>query len=448
MERGKRKGHTVQELRELLRRYKAKLYLQGHRAESKKITLGGNQWELQAHCIEHGLVVVAPEDVLAPSKRTKKDTKDDGMILREKLKYMSPRGTRVATMSEAEIISSATRMRLIGNSSLSSSPLWTDLPNDVAFAILGRVIAPKDVLSMMASSKSFHEYFSSSESLPIWKTLWDGIRRTRPHACVGAPTADETWTVTKYHKIVALTCAVGCARCRAPRIQKITWEFEARLCPACINMVTLDMESVQDAGVPPKLLTALPFFNKDVIVVAWGEWATIIVSKFLRRDIDRVVREEYGDITFEAYKNRKEIERKAHQDARDAIDARTELIMSMVNIAEAELVPSRTWFRPDSEYMVRDSPTFCHVLDSMDPLDEDTFAREIIPTILWEMWEKRKERDARVWKRWEAMADTFEGADIGPCSDGWRCRKCPTRGPFKIRLDAMHHHINSHERKK
>lgn len=67
----KRKGHTIEDLKELLRKHKVKLLDEGRNDEAKKIKLGGNHEELQARCIEHGLVVVAPEDVAGPSKRAK-----------------------------------------------------------------------------------------------------------------------------------------------------------------------------------------------------------------------------------------------------------------------------------------------------------------------------------------------------------------------------------------
>jgi hypothetical protein len=212
-------------------------------------------------------------------------------------------------MSNAQVICAAKRMRLIqSNDGKDEAGMqWVDLPDDLTHVILERVIAhtcaqPDVLLNLIASSQFFRNFFRSKESLPMWSEVWRAVRESRAHVCDTAPRT--LFTPSEYHRVVALASSVGCSRCRAPRIRKVTWEFGMRVCQTCLTALTVPDFTLTNNGIDEKHWKHLRHLTKEMYNPYTRGNRNYIMRLFLRRDLDAIVKQLYGDENYKRYEMR------------------------------------------------------------------------------------------------------------------------------------------------
>jgi hypothetical protein len=352
--------------------------------------------------------------------------------LRAKLKPTCPRGTSVSKMSGTDVIRAAARIRLVDAPTVAmywtgqqrankkkgknvpaqqdtQDPClqWTDLPNDVVVTIMERVVAythkqPDVVLNMMATCKMFRDFFRSPESLPMWTTIWNGVKESRPHVCDYARSPTQV-DARDFHRVVALTSSIGCTRCGAPRIRKVTWEFEVRFCQPCLTTETIGAYRIENTGLPKEQWVDLPHIKKD-IYNPYGRlgYREYTLTLYMRRDIDRVVRTQHGDQTFVAFATRKEEEatRKREEATREREESARHLAAHKAEQEAIRDARERRMRGMIEVYVAKDNTIMAHLVWSAkyarnaklhSNLDEKAFAKKI-PDIVEEVKEAIKKK--------------------------------------------------------
>ena len=255
-----------------------------------------------------------PEGPENPEKPENPSKRKALAALRLCLRPTVPRGTPLAKMTEHELTRAAKRIRLIEATSADedATPIqWMDLPEDLVFTIIERVVAstrsqPDVILNLIATSNFFRNVFKSNESLSMWKDVWQAVLDTRPHVCNNIP--DFAESPEAFHRVVALTSSIGCAKCRAPRIRKITWGFNARLCQTCLKDSTISGYTLEKYGIQKTDFASLRHIEKIMYSPYFYNNGEYVVRLYLRKDVDQLVGRLFGDDSLKAFENRKQNE--------------------------------------------------------------------------------------------------------------------------------------------
>jgi hypothetical protein len=326
--------------------------------------------------------------------------------IRKKLKPTCPRGTSIFKMSGIDVIRAAARIRLVDAPTAKywitkktkivpeEDPClqWTDLPNDVVVTIMERVVAhthkqPDVVLNMMATCKMFRDFFRSNESLPMWTTIWDGVQESRPHVCDYARNPTQL-DARDFHRVVALTSSIGCTRCGASRIRKVTWEFEVRFCQPCLTIETIAGYRIENTGMPESQWINLPHITKEMYnPYGRSGYREYTLTLYMRRDMDRVVHTHYGDLTFEAFATRKEEEAKREREENARREAERRAEQESIRETRERRMNEMIEAYVGEEYIMKNlvwSAKYARNVKIHSKLDERSFAKKI-PDIVEEV---------------------------------------------------------------
>lgn len=148
-----------------------------------------------------------------------------------------------------------------------------DLPTDVQEAVTF-LLQPIDICALCCVAKGMQMAMESNDA--IWCFAWKS--QSRP--CGMTP-----------KQLVRLAGVTGCQSCGLKRVSGVQWRFRTRMCRACLQRNTVSAKRLEKQYAIPR--------------ECWGGLVHETCNLYAVRDVLPFLTEIHGDVSFEAYDERK-----------------------------------------------------------------------------------------------------------------------------------------------